>query len=65
DRNYLGSVIKEKQLFPLKEEVEDGPHLAEDYVPRMLFSFNNVVLIELLKKNHDKKNKKEEENGSS
>ncbi|MFX1363588.1 MAG: hypothetical protein ACFFCE_09740 [Promethearchaeota archaeon] len=50
DRNYLGSVIKEKQLFPLKEEVEDGPYLAENYIPRMLFSYNNVVLTELLKK---------------
>ncbi|NVM38138.1 MAG: hypothetical protein HWN81_21270 [Candidatus Lokiarchaeota archaeon] len=55
DRNYLGSVIKEKQLFPLKEKVEDGTFLAENYIPRILFSFNNVVLTELLKKN-DKKN---------
>ncbi len=50
DRNYLGSVIKEKQLFPLKEEMEDGPYLAENYTPRMLFSFNNIVLTELLQK---------------
>jgi hypothetical protein len=50
DRNYLGTVIKEKQLFPLKEEVEDGPYLAEQYVPRMLFSFNKVILTELLRK---------------
>ncbi|MFW9828202.1 MAG: hypothetical protein ACFFEY_11445 [Candidatus Thorarchaeota archaeon] len=50
DRNYLGSVIKEKKLVPLKEEVEDGPYLAENYVPRMLFSYNNVVLTELLQK---------------
>ena len=55
DRNYLDSVIKEKQLFPLKEEVEDGTYLAENYIPRMLFSFNNVVFTELLKKT-DKKN---------
>ena len=55
DRDYLGSVIKEKQLFPLKEEVEDGTYLAENFIPRMLFSFNNVVLTELLKK-IDKKN---------
>lgn len=55
DRNYLDSVIKEKQLFPLKEEIEDGIYLAEDYIPRILFSFNNVVLTELLKKT-DKKN---------
>ncbi|MCK4382589.1 MAG: hypothetical protein KAW66_04770 [Candidatus Lokiarchaeota archaeon] len=55
DRNYLGSVIKEKKLFPLKEEVEDGIYLAENYIPRMLFSFNNVVLTELFQKT-DKKN---------
>jgi len=50
ERNYLGSVIKEKQLFPLKKEVEDGAYLAENYVPRMLLSYNNVVLTELLQK---------------
>ena len=54
DRNYLGSVIKEKQLFPLKEEVEDGAYLAENYVPRMLLSYNNVILTELLKKKKKK-----------
>ncbi len=48
DRNYLGSVIKEKQLFPLKEEIEDGTYLADKYIPRMHFSYNNVVLTELL-----------------
>jgi hypothetical protein len=50
ERNYLGSVIKEKQLFPLKKEIEDGNYLADNYVPRMLFSYNNVVLTELLQK---------------
>ena len=50
ERNYLGSVIKEKQLFPLKEEIEDGTYLADKYIPRMLFSFNKVVLTELLQK---------------
>ena len=50
ERNYLGTVIKEKQLFPLKEEIEDGVYLAENYVPRMLFSFNNVVLTELFER---------------
>ena len=48
DRNYQGSVIKEEQLFPLKEEIEDGAYLADTYIPRMLFSYNNVVLTELL-----------------
>ncbi len=50
ERNYLGSVIKEKQLFPLKEEIKDGKYLADTLVPRMLFSYNNVVLTELLQK---------------
>ncbi|MFX0145143.1 MAG: hypothetical protein ACFE9C_13845 [Candidatus Hodarchaeota archaeon] len=61
DRNYLGSVIKEKMLFPLKEEIEDGPYLAEDYIPRILFSFNNAILIELLQKTNEKKDKENEE----
>lgn len=55
DRNYLDSVIKEKKLFPLQEDVDDGPYLADKYIPRMLFSFNNVVLTELLQK-IDRKN---------
>lgn len=50
ERNYLGSVVKEKQLFPLKEEIEDGTYLADKYIPRMLFSYNKVVLTELLQK---------------
>ena len=53
DRNYPGSVIKEKQLFPLREEITDGPYLADNYIPRMLFSYNNVVLTELLQKRDD------------
>ena len=56
DRDYLGTVIKEKQLFPLKEEVTDGTYLAENYIPRMLFSFNNVVLTELLQKTDEENN---------
>ncbi|KKM60496.1 hypothetical protein LCGC14_1541190, partial [marine sediment metagenome] len=61
DKNYLGSVIREKQLFPLKEEVEDGPYLAENYIPRMLFSYNKVVLTELFQKIDGKKGKEDEE----
>jgi len=57
DRDYLGSTIKEKQLFPLREDVEDGPYLADKYIPRMLFSYNNVVLTELLLKT-DENNKR-------
>ena len=50
EKKYRGSVIMEPQLFPLKEEIEDGAYLAEEYIPRMLFSYNNVVLTELLHK---------------
>ncbi|MHA1727019.1 MAG: hypothetical protein ACTSXH_19620 [Promethearchaeota archaeon] len=50
DRSYMGEVIKEKQLFELEEHVEDGPYLAKGLTPRMLFSYNNIVLTELLKK---------------
>ncbi|MFX1316244.1 MAG: hypothetical protein ACFE9T_10295 [Promethearchaeota archaeon] len=56
DRNYLGSVIKEKQLFPLREDIEDGPYLADNYIPRILFSYNNVVLTELLQKTNKDEN---------
>lgn len=56
DRNYMGSVIKEKRIFPLKEAVPDGPYFAENLIPRMLFSFNNVVLTELLKKEDNSEN---------
>lgn len=57
ERNYMGSVIKEKKLFPLKEPVPDGPYLADGFIPRILFSFNNVVITELLQKlDNEKKN---------
>lgn len=56
DRDYMGSVIKERKLFPLKEQVPDGPYLAENYIPRILFSFNNVVITELLQKIESKGN---------
>jgi len=50
ERNYQGTVIREKQLFPFKEEIEDGNYLADKFVPRILFSYSNVVLTELLQK---------------
>jgi hypothetical protein len=50
ETNLHGAVYKSPQLFPLKEEIEDGAYLAENYVPRMLLSYNNVVLTELLQK---------------
>ena len=48
--HYPSDTIIEPRLFPLKEKVEDGTYLAEDYIPRFLFSFNHLVLIEFFKK---------------
>lgn len=56
EKNYPGAVIKEKKLFLLKEQVPDGPYLAENYVPRILFSFNKVIIVELLEKKEMDKN---------
>ena len=50
EKNYQGAVIKEKKLFPLKEQVPNGPYLAENYISRILFSFNKVIIVELLEK---------------
>lgn len=49
DKN-LGSDVKRKSLFALKEEVDDGSYLLEDYTPRLIFNFNKLLLIELLQK---------------
>ncbi|MHA1819160.1 MAG: hypothetical protein ACTSU2_14805 [Promethearchaeota archaeon] len=55
---YMGKWIEEKLLLELDENVPDGPYLAQDYIPRILFSFNNVVLVELLKKMTEEEYKK-------
>ena len=46
--NSLGGDIKQSRLFRLKEEVEDGLYLLEDCTPRILFSFNKILLIDVL-----------------
>ncbi len=40
-----------KRLFPLKEDIDDGVLTFADYLPRILFSYNKIKIIELLKKN--------------
>lgn len=47
---YMGSVVEQKKLLPLEEKIPDGPYLIDGYTPRLLFSFNNIVIIELLKR---------------
>jgi len=58
-RDYSGLVIKERQLFLLKDEVDDSIYFAENYNPRILFSYNNIVLTELLQKVDDQPGYKE------
>lgn len=48
--NSLGGDIKQSRLFHLMEEVEDGPYLLGDYTPRILFSFNKILLVDVLHK---------------
>jgi hypothetical protein len=50
EKNYTGAVVMEPELFPLREDVEDGAYMLENLIPRMLMSYNNVVLTELLEK---------------
>ena len=39
-----------KKLYPLKEEIDDGTYTFEDRLPRILFSYNKIKVVELLKK---------------
>jgi len=46
---YMNNYFRSTPTF-LKEDIEDGVYLAENHIPRMLFSYNNVVLTELFKR---------------
>jgi len=47
--SYKVDILK-KKLVPLKEEIDDGTYTFEDRLPRILFSYNKIKVIELLKK---------------
>ena len=49
--SYKVDILK-KKLVPLKEEIDDGTYTFEDRLPRILFSYNKIKVIELLKKKH-------------
>lgn len=49
-KEYLGQIIKERKLYRLKDTVPDGPYLAKELIPRILISYNKVVLTELIRK---------------
>jgi hypothetical protein len=50
DTEYMGAVVEETQLLPLVEKVPDGIVMLESYIPRFLFSFNDIILTDFLKK---------------
>ena len=47
--SYNADILK-KKLFPLKEDIDDGTYTFEDSLPRILFSYNKIKIIEFLKK---------------
>ena len=49
-KEYLGEIIEEKKLYKLQEQVPDGLYMTENLIPRMLLSYNRVVIVELLRK---------------
>ncbi len=46
--SYKANLLS-KKLFPLEEEIDDGTYTFEDCLPRILFSYNKIKVIELLK----------------
>lgn len=48
--NFGESTVKIERLFSLQEQVDDGPYFMEGFTPRLLFSYNKIVLVELLQK---------------
>ncbi len=50
DKHVNGNVIQEEQLIPLTENVPDGAYTFDDYIPRILMSYNNLALLELLRR---------------
>jgi hypothetical protein len=50
DKHINGQMIQEEELIPLSESVPDGPYTFNDYIPRILFSFNKIALLELVRK---------------
>ena len=48
-KEYMGEIIKERKLYRLQENIPDGPYMAEGLIPRILMSYNRVVIVELLR----------------
>ncbi|MHA1673412.1 MAG: hypothetical protein ACTSYI_07270 [Promethearchaeota archaeon] len=49
-KKYMGELIKERKLYPLEDKVPDGTYQQEKLFPRILMSYNRVILVELFRK---------------
>ncbi|MHA1620227.1 MAG: hypothetical protein ACTSVZ_13205 [Promethearchaeota archaeon] len=49
-KKYMGELIKERKLYPLEDKVSDGTYQQDHLFPRMLISYNRVILVELFRK---------------
>ena len=47
---YLDEIIKERKLYPLEDSVPDGSYLAKELTPRLIMSYNKVILVDMLRK---------------
>ena len=49
-KKYMGDLIKERKLYPLEDKVPDGTYQQDHLFPRILLSYNRVILVELFRK---------------
>ena len=54
EKVYSGVATEERDLVPLQYKIKDGNYALEGYIPNLLMSYNNVVMVELLRKMSDK-----------
>ena len=49
NREFNGQLEEQKELIPLIEKVPDGSVVLDSFIPRLLFSFNDIKFIDFLK----------------
>lgn len=50
NREFNGQLEEQKELIPLTEKVPDGSVVLDGFIPRLLFSFNDIKFIDFLKR---------------
>ncbi len=54
EKEYMGTVVEERDLVPLQYKIKDGNYALENYIPNLILSYNRVVMIELWRKMSEK-----------